>query len=245
MHLYRFSTPKPKSKNLPIMKKTSSLKIVAASLAAALTGIMASSAQTIYLLDWEAPSTTPGYDQADPGAITSLSTLPNGPGGSNARNITFDTTGSPFSISYFNTFNATHVNAPTSNSASDYVLSFDVIAVGLADGGVGYGQFQVTINDAVFNYEFSATDSFQQITIALSDMNLISGTFELADFSTGPQEWYFNQLGISQVDRYGEKPGNVVIVDNISITQVPEPGAMALLAFSGATVLLLRRRRMD
>ncbi len=200
------------------------------------------SAQIVYSLNWQTGGTSPGYDQADPGAITSLSTVANGPGGTLARNLTFDTTTEPFSIQYFANYN-TKLFTPTSGNAADYILSFDVRAVGLANGNDGNGQFETVFNDARFQSSFSATSSFQTISIALSDMTLVSGTFEASDFDSGTQQFKLNQLGVSGVGRYGQKAGNALIFDNVTLTAVPEPSTVALLGLGAAGLAIFARRR--
>lgn len=224
------------------MKNSFTRSLLITSIAALVGSVASSPAQVIYSLTWESGPTSPGYDQADPGGITALSTVANGPGSSLARNLTFDTTASPFSISYFANFN-TKVNAATSNFASDYILSFNVRADGLANGNDGYGEFSVVFNDTTFTKVLSVTNTFQTISFALSDMTLTGGTFDATDFNSGNQRWRINQQGISGVGRYGTKTGNVLIFDNVKVEQIPEPTSLALLGLTGMALLGFRRRR--
>lgn len=130
------------------------------------------------------------------------------------------------------------VSGNTDPNASDYVLSFDAKASRAANIQLGLQSWQnnyfggsqninATLNDAL-----SAADTWQTFSV---NLGTISGAIP-----TGAT-WQFN-FQMNSWEWGG--PGNVdtLTIDNIVLTQIPEPGTFVLAGLGAAALLIFRRR---
>ncbi|MDA8744780.1 PEP-CTERM sorting domain-containing protein [Rubripirellula amarantea] len=198
-----------------------------------------SSADLIYELDFNTETGTPGdynpnFDQADPVGISARSyTAGTGMDGSRALQVDFNTTGDPFSVSYFTNLSSSSVNAPTSANASDYDLSFDVRIEGFDfDSTSVFTQFDLRLNDVNFQGTLNSTSTYQTVTTNLGAMtNTLAGTFDLGDFTTGTRQFRIAFLGLN--GKFDTDTNNTYYVDNIRLNEVvavPEPSSLGMLA---------------
>ncbi len=232
--------------------KTQNLSILPAFLIfATLLSGSASAASTIFSLDYNTESSTPGdynpnFDQADPTTIsTKTYTDLVGFDGTRALQVEFDTSPTaPFSVSYFTNLGASTVDAPISTSESDYTLSFDVRIQGFNAATTSiFTQYSITLNDEKYEGSFNATSAYQTVMMSLSDLNSTGAdTLSLADFSTGTRQFRVAFLGVdSRFETVTDN--NSYNVDNVVLTQVPEPSSLAALSLAAGAGLFLRRRR--
>jgi hypothetical protein len=130
------------------------------------------------------------------------------------------------------------VSGNTDPNAADYVLSFDAmgsqagpIQLGLQSWQNNYfGGSQLintTLNDAL-----SAANQWQTFTVNLGTIagaNPTGATWQL-NFQLNSWQW--------------NGPGNTdtLTVDNIVLTNVPEPGSLALIGLGMAGLIMIRRR---
>lgn len=205
------------------------------------------SAAVIYSLDFNTETGTPGdynpnYDQADPGGISTKGYVASvGDDGSRALQVDFDTTGDPFSVSYFTNLSSSSVDSPTSISTADYTLSFDVRIDGFdGDDSSVFSQYSITLGDEKFEGSFNATASYQTIEVSLDSLtNTGASSFDLSDF-TGTQQFRVAFLGLN--NKFDLDNNNSYFVDNIKLAQIPEPSSIALLGVVGLGFLVRRRR---
>lgn len=206
----------------------------AALLVAGCAGInMPTYAALIYELNYDSPTSSPSYNQADPGGTANLAVSTTGVGSMQAAHITFDLTNvSPFSINYFANFNFAPVTAPTSIDPADYEFSFEVQADGLAASSAG-GKARLTLGDVSFEGDYDATGTYSTITFSLADMAQSGGTFDLTDINAGGQ---FRADSRDVVGKFGSDPGNVLHFDNWRLTEiavVPEASSFVALSLLG------------
>ncbi|WP_404307808.1 PEP-CTERM sorting domain-containing protein [Neorhodopirellula lusitana] len=209
-------------------------------------------ADVVYSIDFETESNpsdyNPNYDQADPGGISTKSyDAGTGFDGSRALRVGFDTATEPFSVSYFTNIAQSAVDPPTSTNASDYILSFDVRIEGFNPGTTSVStQFSLALNDVKYEGTLNSTEVYQTVTANLGSLNETQGgMLDLNDFNTGTRQFRVAFLGLN--DKFEETAtNNAYFVDNITlstVTAVPEPSSLALLAISGVGIVALRRRK--
>ncbi|TWT50435.1 PEP-CTERM motif protein [Rubripirellula amarantea] len=218
-----------------------------AALAASVFASNSSYADVIYELDYNSGSNA-NYDQADPGGISTKSyTAATGLDGSTALQVDFDTTGNPFSVSYFTNLSSSAVNVATSGNAADYDLSFDIRVEGLDTGVFSVStQYDLVLNDVTFRGTLNSTTAYQPFSVNLATLtNVGSGTFDLADIGSGTQQFRVALLNAGQ--RFGNDTNNSYFVDNVRLTEltaVPEPSSLAFmsLAMLGGVTCWRKRR---
>lgn len=207
----------------------------------------------IYEIDFNTETGTPGdynpnYDQADPAGISSKDYVAGvGFDSTRALQVDFDTTGDPFSVSFFTNLASSAVDTPTANDVSGYTLSFDVRIEGFdADDSSVYTQYDLRLNDVNYRGTFNSTATYQTVTSNLGTLTQteVGGTFDLGDFATGTRQFRVGFLGLN--NKFDLDTNNRYFVDNIQLNQVaavPEPSSLALVAI-GIIVCLIRRRRV-
>ena len=130
------------------------------------------------------------------------------------------------------------VSGNTDPNASDYVLSFDAkgsqasnIQLGLQSWqGNWFGGSQIintTLNDAL-----SAANTWQTFSVNVGS---------IAGANPTGATWQFNfQLNSWQWG--GPNNTDTLTIDNIVLTQIPEPGTLALAGLGAAALLIFRRK---
>ena len=217
-------------------------------ISASLLSGSASAASTIFNLDYNnASNPNPNFDQADPtGISTKTYTDLVGFDGTRALQVEFDTSPTaPFSVSYFTNLGSSTVDAPTSTSESDYTLSFDVRIQGFNTGTTQTSaQYSIQLNDEKYEGTFNATAAYQTVMMSLSDLNNTGAgqSLSLADFTTGTRQFRVAFLGLDNKFE-AVTDNNSYNVDNVLLTQVPEPSSLAALSLAAGAGLFLRRRR--
>jgi hypothetical protein len=218
---------------------------------AALTGAtLSSTAQVIYSIDYD--TNTSNYTQFEGTGTTITSSYAsgsntNGVGGTTAASFEFDSSslsdGDDYSIKFFTNQNTT-VNTATTDDLSLFDLDFSFYADGLINATDSFS-VKLTINgiSSTSNVYFTIVeDSYEDISISLSDFTF-STTLTLADINSGSITVTFENYSKGD-DIWGYDTDNALYVDNITITQVPEPSTYAALAGMMAIgAVMLRRRR--
>ncbi|WP_227021204.1 PEP-CTERM sorting domain-containing protein [Oceaniferula marina] len=87
----------------------------------------------------------------------------------------------------------------------------------------------VTIDDSIFSSGGTVPE-----TVTLSNLNLNTGTSGVA----GQTLW----LELAAVNPGGIDPSNQALVDNVSVSAIPEPSSTALLGLGGLALILRRRK---
>ncbi|MGZ0655414.1 PEP-CTERM sorting domain-containing protein [Coraliomargarita sp. W4R53] len=203
------------------------------------------SAQTV-IYDFDYDGNNPSSATAGSALNQSYSITADGVGGTNAGNATFDSTSDSGSFSFGHTIsNGRNGSIADSTNASDYILTFDVKAIGLLDGQSISGQAQLSFNfsdqiTANASNAINITDTFQTYTLNLgSDFNT-AATINLTNINNNMQ---FRIDDFSAHDHFGYDTGNSIIFDNVSLTQVPEPATYAALTGLLALGFVMIRRR--
>lgn len=130
------------------------------------------------------------------------------------------------------------ISGNTDPNASDYVLSFDATGSGANQIQLGIQSWQNNyfggsmIGNASVNETLSAANQWQTFSInigSLSSFNPTGATWQL-NFQLNSWLW--------------GGPGNVdtLTIDNLQLTQVPEPATFALAGFGAAALLIFRRK---
>lgn len=213
---------------------------------ALLSSVIAITAQTtIYSFDYD--TTTPGYSEATGSAPNkSWSITADGVGGSNGGTTSFDSTGASGSFSFGQSLTSSRNGSlADSTNASDYVLYFEVKAIGLLPTQTISAQAQLSFNfsgTVVANggNAVSITDTFQSYALNLgSDFNSVP-TIDLGNLNNSMQ---FRLEDFSAANNFGYDSGNAIVFDNIQLVQVPEPSSFAALTGILAIGLIAVRRR--
>lgn len=219
------------------------LLMIGAMVAACLGINVPASGVLIYEMNYDSPTSSPSYNQADPGGTANLVVGTTGVGSMNAAHIDFDlTSSSPFSINYFANFSFAPVAAPTSANPADYEFSFEVQADGLIASAAG-GKAQIALGDVTFQGDYDATGTYSTITFNLADMDQSGGTFELSDINAGGQ---FRADSRSVVGNFGSDAGNALHFDNWRLTEiatVPEASSFVALSLLGIGFMARTDRR--
>jgi hypothetical protein len=130
------------------------------------------------------------------------------------------------------------VSGNTDPNPSHYILSFDAygsrasnIQLGLQSWQGNYFGGSQNIN-ATLNDALSAANTWQTFSV---NLGTISGAIP-----TGAT-WQFN-FQINSWEWGGPGNTDTLIIDNIVLTQIPEPGMFALAGLGAAALLLFRRK---
>ena len=142
----------------------------------------------------------------------------------------------------------------TSSDPADYNILFDVAANGFAPNNVDVfmrffddagldliGQIGINQNNAVFApfiTQLGLTDDPVSVSIGLD--NFTTGDVSALATADSYQFQFFTR---SLDANYSDDAGNVLVLDNVGIEQVPEPGAALLLGFGSLFLMLGRRRK--
>ncbi|MDQ8192910.1 hypothetical protein QEH59_00635 [Coraliomargarita sp. SDUM461004] len=206
---------------------------------------LALTAQTI-IYEFNYDGKNPSSDTAGSALNRSYSITADGVEGSNAGNATFDSTNASGSFSFGQTLsNGSNGDTADSTNASDYILSFDVKAIGLLAGQSISGQAQLSFN---FSDQITAsgsnaiiiTETFQSYTLNLgSDFNTVAN-INIANINNNMQ---FRIDDFSAHEHFGYDAGNSIIFDNVKLTQIPEPSTYSAIASLLALGLVMIRRR--
>lgn len=118
------------------------------------------------------------------------------------------------------------------------ILSFNVLIRNLT--GLGFSQFDVSLDNAVFVQAGTITPSFGTLASFASSVTGGSATFNPAE----PAEFYFgNPLAVAGQQDWALSLAGLAVGDSFSIkTSVPEPTSYGLL-LTGMAVLYMAHRR--
>ncbi len=130
------------------------------------------------------------------------------------------------------------VTGNTDPNASDYVLSFDLYGSGANNVQVGVQSWQgnyfggAQLINTTVNEQLSAANTWQTFTVNLGSIAGANPTGATWQLNFQLNSWQWGGPGIT----------DTLTVDNIMLTQVPEPGTFALAGL-GAAVFLFSRRK--
>ncbi|WPJ95741.1 hypothetical protein SH580_20180 [Coraliomargarita algicola] len=206
------------------------------------------SAQTIYSTDYD---TFSPYSQNDSTTATGVTYTFSDSGNTNgltgaALSLEFDasavTDPEQYALNMFTNQQATGTLA-TSENAADYNLEFDISALGLTsspqtllldvrfDGN--------SVNQTVSNLNITDT-GFTHVSLNLATIGFTTLTAANINSSLSLKFYTYNSGG---VDKFGRDAGNAVYVDNVTLTQIPEPSTFAAIAgLLALTSIMIRRR---
>lgn len=189
------------------------------------------------------------------GMVTSSSIAdPDGYSG-NAGSMTFDATGQ----SDWSTVSGTWISDSGSGSVSmtgqsDFEISFAAKVVGLADGvtstnatlyintGAWPDQTFVLTKTGIF-----LTGDWATFTINVDDMTVSGNPFYAEALATTYTKFNLEIGGApgyagNAIADFGADAGNKIMIDNIKVSEVPEPAALALFGLVAPGILARRRR---
>jgi hypothetical protein len=131
------------------------------------------------------------------------------------------------------------VTGNTDPNPGDYTLSFDALGSQAANIQLGLQSWQNNyfggsqIMNATLNDQLAAANTWQTFSVNLGTVSGANPTGATWQFNFQLNSWQWGG------------PGNTdnLSIDNITLTEVPEPGAVALVGVGAAVLLVLRRRR--
>lgn len=138
------------------------------------------------------------------------------------------------------------ITGNTSPNPGDYTLSFDLDVV----GPTAFNDLQLNVQAAnswsgpwgqtgAVGIPLSATLGWQHVSLALNDP-----VWTANGLTPQGSIWQLQfQLNGWQLAGGGPAIGEEVVLDNLSVTMVPEPSTFALAGLGAATLLLFRRRK--
>lgn len=228
------------------MKIRTSILAAAASFAVAVSA----NAQAIYSINYD--SNPSNFSQADisPGTVIRTFTYTPGSntagvGGSTAADLNFDSSAiiapDNYSLSFFTQSN-TLQNSATSADLSLFQLDFEIIAQGLTSTTKSLA-LEVKFNSGSVSGQSSFTvtndNPFETISLNLGDFSF--GSVTTGDINTNIELKF---ISFNPADTFGRDAGNAIIVDNISLTQIPEPSTyVAIAGLLALGIAAFRRRR--
>lgn len=219
------------------------IPLIAGALAAATS---VSLAQVVFTENFDAAVGTPANYGAGPGSVTYSSSAPVASGQAIRFDMPFDEWGNDRAYQ----LQLGTLAANTSASLNDYVLSYDLYQTGISSltpgvqlriegwaddwfGGAmtGTGSGYLALPAAGEWQSFSVNLG---TTLPLGNFNPTSNTWQII---VNPKSW---EIGGPVA------PGSyTLLIDNVSLTQVPEPSAYAALAgLAGLGAVCVRRRRV-
>ncbi len=206
---------------------------------AALTGSALSA--VIYDFNYETAATRPNSSGEGTANNRSYSITTDAVTSSNVGNAAFDATGQTGNFSFAHLLNnGRNGVAATSLTASDYILSFDVKALGLATASFS-AQVQLTFNfTSQRQTNINVSNTFQSYDLNLGSDFSSSPAFTLANLNNNIQ---FRVTDFSSHNNFGRDAGNSIIFDNVQLNQVPEPSSLAAFSLAAGAAMFVRRRR--
>ncbi len=217
--------------------------------------LASASAQTILEINFDsAPAgftQTNAFTNGTPNPTTSYSVVNSaGVGGTNGGVATMDSTGLTGAtfLNFQNEANTlARVNTAISTNPADYTITFDVRAVGLT-GSSAFGGIRLFFeNGSVardYTGSFNITSSYAPVSFSLSELDGGYGTITNFASTLNTGAFTLQVAAPGALTDFALAAGNQIIVDNINITAVPEPGTVGLLIGSlGVMVVVARRRR--
>jgi hypothetical protein len=230
-------------------------------------GVTASRAAAATLLDVDFDTHNPDFPfsynfKSTGGSITMTAAVTDGVGvgGSRAYSSNIDSTNAPQGAgTYWGAGNAVEVHAQSSlsgvTSAADLTYSLDTRASGLSAGRTTASlrlilKFIDSSNSATLwqttsNFTYNTPGSFQTVTGDLSTASTNSGSLSAAVASPSPLLMRA-QVEISNgAGHFGYDADNVLTIDNLLVSSVPEPASMALLTMGGLGLAGRRGRRRE
>lgn len=221
------------------------------SLVAALSGLSLTSQAQLVVWSQNFDSLTPGTygattdyqnDPSNPANPANNILTPGDGGSGNAMALTFNTvSGTTVNIQAATPTYA--ANGNTSANLADYTLSFDMAIQGV-DISTGYGGLQISVQNGGGIFGPSAVSPFVTPAAGTAGAGYQLYSFNLGTFTGSLNPTSANlAFGIGVV-AYGNNmtaSPETLLVDNIQITMVPEPGGFAII--TGGLGLLAGWRR--
>lgn len=218
-------------------------------------GALTSQAQIIFSDNLDSKSGgAPGYSYGAVANFSSSYVSGAGVGGSVGMVLQGDITSDPNYAGLANQYQASNITGNDSANLSDYTLSFDmeVNDVIVNDGGAVQIFFQSfstttvggTATGSGFIYETpTIADQFAHYTINLETLTLDNGytSLPLMDTSGSFQIGWSVATGTPGVTQ--PLSGIQLVIDNPTLTVVPEPTSMAFCALGGLAALTVFRQR--
>ena len=144
----------------------------------------------------------------------------------------------------------------TSADLADINLMFDVRIEGDATPLGGFVRLNLQTVDGVLNNDgaddnvivletpsLSYSNTFQTFSFDLDTLTTTGGsTADLATFLSSIDRFQFQVQIEGNSGSFGTDADNNVFIDNVKISTVPEPSAIAMLAFAAGACVVLRRR---
>jgi hypothetical protein len=130
------------------------------------------------------------------------------------------------------------VSGNTDPNPANYVLSFDAYGSGIGNVQLGLQSWQNNyfggsqLINTTLNNALSAANTWQTFSVNLGTIAGANPTGATWQLNFQLNSWQWGGPGII----------NTLTIDNITLTQIPEPGTLALVGLGAAALLVFRRR---